>query len=57
MIINEKDFYTKVNNHRKSIGEKALTWHQYQKVLSKLADNGEIVRYIEEVIEEVKESE
>ena len=55
-MISEKDFFKKVNDYRTSQGQKTLTWSQYQRTLTMMAENSEIIRMIMEVKEEKDET-
>ena len=50
-LISEKDFFKKVNDYRMSQGQKILTWSQYQRTLTMMAKDSQIIRMIMEVKE------
>ena len=50
-LINERDFFKKVNDYRQSQGQKILTWNQYQRTLTMMAKDSQIIRMIMEVKE------
>ena len=45
-MISEKDFFKKVNDYRTSQGQKTLTWSQYQRTLTMMAKDSQIIRMI-----------
>ena len=50
-LISERDFFKKVNDYRMSQNQKILTWNQYQKTLTMMAKDSQIIRMIMEVKE------